>query len=224
MAITADEAGIPPLASDLDGWRQAIADGSLGGFRPEAIVATIQAMGPRGDQRALNDLMNHISDEMLRFIRRKVSTQHKNRGRDIVELAHSNLIEAILKPDSPDGKGLCVAFWARVKFRVADAIRSEEMFAERHPCYETDLEGVQKEPIDPTLPEMIDENIEVARVLALISDPKKRLAFRLHMEGVPLESKRGPSIARALDVSAKTAGVWIEEVKSTLATKVRNRP
>jgi DNA-directed RNA polymerase specialized sigma24 family protein len=58
----------------------------------------------------------------------------------------------------------------------------------------------------------LDEHIDVERVLAHISDDRKRLAFRLHMDRIPYGSKRTPSIAKALGISAKTVEIWIAEV------------
>ena len=112
----------PPALSDLQGWRQAVTDDRLGRFRPEDVVAAIQQIGPNGDQRVLNALMGHVSDEMLRLLRRHVSTNHRNEGRDIIESAHEKLILAVLNPSRADGKGLKIAFKARVQFRANDAL------------------------------------------------------------------------------------------------------
>jgi DNA-directed RNA polymerase specialized sigma24 family protein len=58
----------------------------------------------------------------------------------------------------------------------------------------------------------LEEHIDVERVLARIPDDRKRLAFRLYMDGWPFKSKRTPSIAKALGISDKTAEAWIAEV------------
>ncbi len=65
-----------------------------------------------------------------------------------------------------------------------------------------------------------DEQIDVERVLANVKNYKKRLAFRLYMDDVPFKSKKGNSIAKALDISDKTAEHWIEEVQNLLKSKV----
>jgi hypothetical protein len=70
----------------------------------------------------------------------------------------------------------------------------------------------------------LDETIDVERVLMTISDDRKRLAFRLHMEGIPFKSRRSASIEKALDISEKTARDWIEEVQELLKTKVGDQP
>lgn len=58
-----------------------------------------------------------------------------------------------------------------------------------------------------------DEHLYVEAVLRQIPDERKRLAFRLYMDGVPRHSIKRDSIASALDVSAKTVGTWIRETK-----------
>jgi hypothetical protein len=61
-----------------------------------------------------------------------------------------------------------------------------------------------------------DECIDVECVLANINDYRKRLAFRLFMDDIPLKSNRSESIAEAVGVSDKTARAWIEELKHLL--------
>ena len=63
----------------------------------------------------------------------------------------------------------------------------------------------------------VDELIDVERALVLVTDDQKRLAFRLYMEDVPMESAKKGSIVKALGVSRKTAEKWIEEVRVLLA-------
>lgn len=65
------------------------------------------------------------------------------------------------------------------------------------------------------------EQIYVDRLLEKhIANPHKRLAYRLHMNGVPAKSKRTMSIASALGIDESTARLWIEEVTEILKTKV----
>lgn len=65
-----------------------------------------------------------------------------------------------------------------------------------------------------------DQNLDVSRILERITDPRKRLAFYLFMNDVPYHSKKKGvhSIARALNISDKTARGWIEEVRQKLTT------
>ncbi|HEY8949461.1 MAG TPA: hypothetical protein VIM56_11300 [Rhizomicrobium sp.] len=71
----------------------------------------------------------------------------------------------------------------------------------------------------------LDQTIDVNRFLEEhIPEYKKRLAFYLHMQGLPHKSKKGDSIARALGISSKTATRWIEEVQETLRTAIGEQP
>jgi hypothetical protein len=68
---------------------------------------------------------------------------------------------------------------------------------------------------DPALFEamrQLESYLDVERVLAHITDDRKRLAFRLFMEDVPNGSKRTLSIAQAVGISPKWAEVWITEL------------
>ncbi len=207
----------PPPNSDLDAWRHLTAAGGLHRLRHEDIVAAIQHIGPKGDQKLLNTLMGHISDQILRILRRSVSTKHKNEGNDIIERAHGQLIVAVLKPMSADGQGLRIAFNARVRFRADDAIVAEIREAERYTSYETDADGGMVEPPADAPSDYAEQVSYVEHLLSKIPDPRKCLAFRLHMDGCPIAPGKGKeSIARTLGVSAKTAGEWIAEVQALL--------
>lgn len=63
----------------------------------------------------------------------------------------------------------------------------------------------------------LDETIDNARILSTVTDPRKRLAFHLHMDRIPIHSISGPSIAKALGIDRKTAGKWIAEVQAQLS-------
>lgn len=213
----------PPRSTDLDGWRRAVADGRLGDFKMESIVAAIQDLGPNTDKNVLNPLLLHVSDTMMRILRKRVGKNHRNQGEDIVDDAHGQLVRALLNPKSADGKGLRKAFIARVQFRLADAIRAEQNNREYAAENLNDLSDArQPQEIDPR--QELDEQMDVEHVLSHVTDERKRLAFRLHMEGIPLESKRGASISKALGVSSKTAGQWIEEVRALLRNIVGEKP
>src|ERR1051325_5629795 len=94
----------PPSPSDLEGWRSVAAGNRLHLLRPEDIVAAIQHIGPNADQRLLAALITHVSDVLLRLIKRLVGKNHRNEGEDIIWRAHHQLIVAVLKPDSKDGQ------------------------------------------------------------------------------------------------------------------------
>ncbi|ODR99369.1 hypothetical protein AUC68_05200 [Methyloceanibacter methanicus] len=217
MNTTTKKIEEPPSDTDLDAWRQIAAEDGLRRIPPEEIVAAIQRIGPNGDQQLLNALMGYISDKILRTLRRRVSTQHHNGGRDIIERAHEQLIVAILKPNSPNGKGLRVAFRAWVGFRGDDSIRAEMRERKRYTHYKTNEDGETVEPPDRQAPDHVEQVTYVEHLLSKIPDPRKCLAFRLHMEGCPVTSNKGPeSISKTLGVSEKTARAWIEEVQTLL--------
>jgi len=204
-----------PDPDDIAAWRQEIASGSLPKIRSQSLVAAVQRIGPNGERRVLEPLMKEISARMMRILRKQIGRNHRNEGWDLIEEAHGKLIEAVLKHNSADGTGLRTAFYTRVRFRGADAIRREQLHGER---YDYALE-------DGGLPLRLnktaatdEEHAHVEDVLRMIQDPRKRLAFRLYMDGVPRNSTKVASIASALGVSAKTAEDWIKE------TKKRSKP
>lgn len=215
----------PPLPSDLDGWRSVVAADGLRRLRTEHIVAAIQHIGPNGDQRLLAALITHVSNQLLRRIKRLVGKNHRNEGEDIIWRAHHQLIVAVLKPNSKDGQALCKTFATCVEFRVADAIRAERKYAYRNKPFKTrpgvtDDGEEMVETIEPP-DEGSEQTAEVQQLLNRIPDPRKRKAFRLHMDGCPL----GPgiattSIAEQLGISAKTAGEWIAETKALLKIEI----
>lgn len=114
-----------PKANDLDGWRRAIANKGLRSFRLEAVAAAFQDLGQR-DKGARDALAKYLSDSILRILRGLVGSNHPNRGEDIILRAHHQIVVALLRPASADGKNLRQAFMARVLFRMKDAIAAEE--------------------------------------------------------------------------------------------------
>ncbi|UPJ79830.1 sigma-70 family RNA polymerase sigma factor [Bradyrhizobium sp. 183] len=215
----------PPSPSDLEGWRSVVAGNDLRRLRPQDIVAAIQHIGPNGDQRLLAALITHVSEQLLRTIKRVVGKNHRNEGEDIIWRAHHQLIEAVLKPNSKDGQALCKSFRKCVEFRVADAIRAERKYAHRNQPFTTQP-GVADdgedmlETIEPA-DEGTEQVAEVQQLLNRIPDPRKREAFRLHMDGCPLAPGIGTtSIAVQLGISAKTAGEWIAETKALLKIEI----
>jgi hypothetical protein len=62
----------------------------------------------------------------------------------------------------------------------------------------------------------MDESIDVKRLLQVVTDDRKRLAFYLHMDRVPYKSIKGHSIAKAINKSGETAKDWVEEVQELL--------
>lgn len=243
----------PPDSTDLEGWRGAINAGLLSKFRMEAIVAALQDLGPLADQSVRNPLARHLSDFIMKKLRSLVGFNHPNQGKDIIYRVHGEIFEALLTPESKDGKALREAFVPRLTFRIKDAIAAERRHS-RIPVSgkikktlkdRTFVETVRvipaKEPgsaandsqfdtgrtparnsnRDLSLLDGVrdlDQSIDIARLMQLVTDERKRLAFHLHMDGVPFGSTKGNSIARALGISSKTAAEWVEEVKALLAS------
>src|SRR5205823_262938 len=107
---------------DLEAWRQAVGDGRYKSYRLEAVVGAIQDLGPCSDKAVVNPLAEHLSDAVLRILRGLVGVNHPNRGYDLIDRTHGRVIDAVLQPDSADGKALRVAFGPRVTFRLKDAL------------------------------------------------------------------------------------------------------
>ena len=94
----------PPDSTNLEGWRQAIGDGLYRAFRGEAIVAAIQDLGVNADPTVITPLVDLASKTILRILRQRIGTNYPNRGEDIIEEAHGQLVVAMLAPDSADGQ------------------------------------------------------------------------------------------------------------------------
>jgi hypothetical protein len=161
---------------------------------------------------------------LTNLLRGRVWRSHRNEGNDIIERAHAQLIDAVLRPDSADGKALREAFHARAEFRLQDAIRAELEHARRYGI-EHDEEGAEHDLSERHArdgsPEQMEQHAYVEGLLARIEDPRKRLAWRLHMEGVPIEStKVSGTIARAVGVSGRQVQTWLDEVAEFLKSKL----
>lgn len=219
-----DKGGSGVPGADIDTWRRVIAEDGLSRLRMEDIVAALQGLDPKADPRVVNALMKHVADVLTRYLRKRVGRNHPNDGEDIIDRAHAEIIEAVLRPDSADGKGLRTAFFARAEFRLADAIREELKHGRREAsadATELDEEGI----IGPTATDSdLDSIVVVDELLSHLADPRMALALRLDMDGCPIESKKGTySIADALGVSSKTAGQLLAEGKRIVKLRIGER-
>jgi DNA-directed RNA polymerase specialized sigma24 family protein len=209
-----------PDPSDIAAWREAINSQSLSRILGHRLVAAAQHIGPSGEKRVVNALMNEITERIMRILRRHIGRNHRNEGWDLIEEAHGKLIDAVLLPESADGKRMRTAFVTTVKFRAADAIRRGKLDSDRYAYSEAEAprEGGHDDLSSPP-----EECAHIDSVLNRIADPRKRLAFQLHLDGVPRNSSKVESIASALGVSAKTAETWVketeEEIKAILGAK-----
>ena len=210
-----------PDPDDAEAWRQAVESQSLRSVRGQCLVAAAQTIGPEGDQRLLNPIMGEITRRLMRMLRKRIGRNRRNEGCDMIEEAHGQLIEAVLKPDSADGKALRTAFVATVNFRAADAIRREGVQTERL-AYAEDKASIPAHERKAWSQD--EERAHVESVLRRIADPRKRLAFRLHLDGLPRNSTKGESIAKALGLSAKTVETWIKETEYEIKTILGVKP
>ena len=210
-----------PDPGDIAAWRQVIEDKSLGRIQGRQLVAAAQQIGASGDRLIINSLMNEIAERMMRILRKHIGKNHRNEGWDMIEEVHNQLIEAVLKPTSADGVGMRTAFLARIKLRAADAIRREQLHSERYTYSEDEEQRLDRHKVQASENE---ECAHVESVLKRIADPRKRLAFRLHMDGVPRNSTKVESIASALGVSAKTAETWVKETEEEIKTILGVKP
>lgn len=216
MAVL-DQEKPPPDSKDLEGWRQAVRSGEFKAFRMEGVIAAIQDLGPHADTAVINALALCASNTILRVVRKLVGKHLPNQGDDLVDEVHHQLIVAMLRPASADGKGLREAFVPRIRYRVADAIRADALERSRETCVENvDAAFDGERTDDMRLARDMESQAYVEEVLSRIPDERHRLAFRLHMERVPLASKKSTSISELLGVSSKTAAEWITGVQEQL--------
>lgn len=273
----------PPSSSDLEAWREAVSKDRLRAYKVEVLVAALQDLGPNADERVREALASRISKASLGMLRNRVGVNHSNRGWDIIERVHADILAALFDPASADGRALRTAFSARVSFRIKDAIAAEfrhsripvdqdawkaseadptEKVAAEYASSETEqaerpaeadaggnqevheVNGTSESIRDDcrygqvddsdddefafqtgTIREAdlfdgvreLEEKMDNARTLSTITDERKRLAFYLYMDRIPIHAKEGPSIAKALGVDRKTVGIWIAEVQKQLS-------
>lgn len=127
----------------------------------------------------------------------------------------ATVIEPPERTEPNDGSPLgAIARAQEVEENAADAFFEREEIA---------AEAGARRP-DPGLlqdAELLVESIDVERILGQVADRRKRLAFRLHMDGVPFGGDKGTvSIARTLGISRKTAEHWVADVRAFLLTQV----
>lgn len=203
--------GAPP-PDDLKGWSAAIEmAGTLERFRREDVIRAARHPALRTDKRLYNAIMAFLNRIFLKDVSKQVSTGWQNGGQEIVEWVHHTLITAVLDPDSADGKQMEKRYWAVVRTRTIDAVREEKKKLDWTPD-QISFEDAEEFLADTEMSELAERRAEVERVLDLIPDARKRYAFRLHLDGVPLKSSKGTtSISGTLGVSDKTAGQWVAE-------------
>lgn len=210
---------------DVEWWRRAIAqEGNLRRLRPEDIVRAAQDPRIKTERRIYNALMQYLSELITRKVRSGVNRSWKNGGQDIVDNVHDKLIEAILRPGSADGTELGRRFWPVLKTRTIDQIRVAEKERDRFTFHEDEIAERPEHLADlghTGVEEKIDRERLLERALVCVPDHRKRLAYRLHLQGVPRKTTKGTtSISEVVGVSSKTAGEWIDEVDAIVREKI----
>lgn len=205
---------------DSEGWKKAVERGELDQYYIQDVVRAAREFNNIGDRKTLVPLMGHISDQILNVLRSYVGTNHHNEGKDIIHDAHSKLIHAVLVPDSKDGQGLCKAFVPRIRFRALDAIKKDAKIRRRNPSSDDVPDEITKDnshkPFD-----QFEKSIYVDQILNLIPDHRKRLAFRLYMDGWQYESStEAESISEAVGKTPRRVRDWIKETQALLQAKI----
>ena len=106
-------------------------------------------------------------------------------------------------------------FDGRLRFRAWDAIRHERRYQRRFRAYGVDENGESLIPEN----QRTDAGAGLAGVehlLTRIPDARKRLAFRLAMNGMQVRAGE-PNVAAVLGADPKTAAKWIAEARAILA-------
>ena len=208
----------PPPSDDV-GWSEVVSDPTrLARCPPGVAVAALRALYASGDQRVGDALTSYVSKKIIARLRRKVSSRHPNRGEDMIEAAHDALLDKVLDPGAPEGNEIAAHFEERLHFHAIDAIRVGLRRAGREIAHPMGEDG------EPLIPEdrRVDGGagvVPIGVLLARVPDPRKRLAFRLHMEGMRVRAGR-PCVATVLGVDPKTAAKWIDEARAILRDNI----
>ncbi len=204
--------------TDSEGWKKAIDREELDQYCVQDIVRAARNINISGDRTILVALMTYISDQMIGVLSATIGTNQPNRSDMIHDVQH-DMICAVLDPDSKDGTALCEAFVPRIRFRALDAIKKETTCRDRYTCPSI-IPDSTFEDKSRCMSDQDHEDLHVEQVLNLIPDRMKRLAFRLYVEEIPIESGKGlPSISVAVGKSEKTVRTWIKEIKALLQAK-----
>lgn len=217
----ADDEAPPP--TDHGAWRHIVDCGRLASFREERIVAAIQAafLTKGVDQRFVKKMITFISDRMMKILSYEIpGKRFPNEARDIIETAHSTLLNALLSPDTADGKALCKWFRPTLRTRAIDHIRPV-LTAMKNSVDTVDDPGDLPDPQSKCFSKT-EQQVHVQLLLDRLRDKKKRAAFELHMDGVPFGGSKGASIAGLLDISPETASAWVKDAQDQLAKMIGN--
>lgn len=136
----------PPSCDLEETWRKLIAAGLLSRQSPECLVTALQDLGPTADRKIRTAIASRISDLIMQLLHKRVGKNHPNRGQDIIEKVHGDLINSLLDPSSSDGKAMRKAFFMILNYRIKDAIAFEYKNSRIPTSYVGNLSG--KTPAD----------------------------------------------------------------------------
>lgn len=213
------ENGAPP-PDDVEGWAAVVAaPAKLALLKREDIIRAARHPAVRVNRHVFSGIMEFLNRAILKEAGNRVRTSWKNDGREIAERVQHHLITTILDLSSADGKQMEKRYWAVLKNRTIDAVRDEW---KREPSTPDAVSAEDAEEVgDTDTMQLAEYRAEIERILSSVPDERKKLAFRLHLQGVPLKPGKGTtSIGGALRVSDKTAGHWVAEMVALVNSKV----
>jgi RNA polymerase sigma factor (sigma-70 family) len=183
-----------------------------------------------------NDIVDRVHDQFFESLAQPHSADGKGIRKALVSRLHFRAKDAIAKEDRERRIPDETAVKPRKKATTSDPpgddglevelvdIDDQPDLAEAAEPFDGDEAPPSKARWNPALLDGVraaDEQIDVDRFLEEnIKDGRKRLAFRLHMDGLPFKSKKYDSIAKALGIDEKTVRLWIEEIQQQLKNKI----
>jgi hypothetical protein len=214
-----EESAAPP-PDDVGGWAAAIAaPAKLARLKREDVIKAARHPVVRANRHVFSGIMEFLNRAILKEAGNRVRASWKDEGKQIAERVQHHLITSILDLASADGKQMERRYWAVLKTRTIDAVRDEWKREATAPDT-VSTEDTSEEGDTDTM-QLAEYRAEMDRILSSVPDERKKLAFRLHLQGVPLKPGKGTtSIGGALRVSDKTAGQWVAEMVALVKSKV----
>lgn len=200
-------------------WQEAVHGRVLHKHDPRVIVAACRRLDPVVDQHLLGALLNHLSSEARRILQPWVSVHLDDGGKDAMHEVVGAMLEAILTPDSADGRGLELQFRGRLQKRLIDSIRREKARRSGVQLFEVDEKSnalVYPEDGFCLGPE---EDAVIRSVLATLPE-MHRQAFLLRRRGFGLSGGGGECISNMLGVTPKTAKDWIRRAEERILSEL----
>ncbi len=204
-----------------EAWRQVLAAGLLASILPEEIFVACLELDRDTEPDLVGELMGDLAERATRFLRRRVSPGHPNRGDDIILGTVEKLQDALLVPGHSDVTGYSSGFYAKLAVRLADQIRKSRRRATREIVIEIDEDGdeIQFPDLTGLSP---DKAVEMGELLHDV-DAKKRQALALYACGYRAYSDDPDivTVGSLLGVSRKTAETWVREMKQLVSERIK---